>query len=210
MSCFVLPKRKAHQLRSPARANHLLYKQLAKLTVLLRKAQYLADHDPLTGLPNRRLLYDRLQQAMVMAAREQRQLAVLMIDVDQFKAVNDRHGHAAGDQLLQQVAQRLTHCLRSSDTACRLGGDEFVVILPELKGEDPAPRVVAKIQHALAQPYLLGQHALAISTSIGVALHHDRQQTADELLQQADSNMYRNKQAASATRAAQPQASLQS
>jgi len=151
----------------------------------------LAFYDPLTGLPNRRLVSERLAQEMSRAKRSKNRLALLFIDLDQFKPVNDTHGHEVGDGLLQAVAQRIRQCLRDSDTAGRLGGDEFVALLPDVPGCDAALGVAEKIRQALAQAFITEQAAtLQISSSIGVALFPDHGQTERDLLHAGDEAMY--------------------
>ena len=157
-------------------------------------ARHLAHHDPLTGLPNRALFNDRLHQALSLAHREGHRLAVLYLDLDGFKPVNDRFGHAVGDELLKEVAQRLQHCVRESDTVGRIGGDEFVVLLPTLQADEDARRVAEKILAALHRPFLLTGHNLVISTSIGIALFPDHGQDDRELARSADAAMYRAKE----------------
>ncbi|MEO6854815.1 MAG: EAL domain-containing protein [Rhodoferax sp.] len=158
----------------------------------------LAFYDPLTLLPNRRLLRDRLKQALVASARSGRSGALLFIDLDHFKTLNDTLGHDMGDLLLQQVAQRLTHCVREGDTVAGLGGDEFVVILEGL-GEHPdeiaarCKAVVEKIFNALNLPYLLAGHELRSTPSVGIALFEGQQNSIEELLKHADLAMYQAK-----------------
>jgi diguanylate cyclase (GGDEF)-like protein/PAS domain S-box-containing protein len=158
----------------------------------------LAFYDPLTRLPNRRLLLDRLQQALVASARSGKKAALLFIDLDHFKTLNDTLGHDFGDLLLQQVAQRLTACLRKSDTVARIGGDEFVVMLEDLsKGSMEAAaetRIVGeKILLALNQPYQLDTHEYHSSPSIGATIVEDQQSSIEALLKQADIAMYQSK-----------------
>lgn len=149
-----------------------------------------AFHDELTGLPNRVLLLDRLNQAIARAKRQQRQLAVLLLDLDGFKDVNDRLGHVAGDKLLQRVAERLVSCIRGSDTACRYGGDEFVVLLPEVDDQNRALVVAGEIHARLARPYLVDEHTIAVTASIGVAVYPRDGVSQNELIKQADVAMY--------------------
>jgi len=160
----------------------------------------LAFYDPLTQLPNRRLLLDRLQQAVTASGRSGREGALLFIDLDNFKTLNDTLGHDKGDQLLQQVAQRLSASVREGDTVARLGGDEFVVMLEGLdtNPEDAAPQaktVGEKILATLNEPYLLAQHKHHSTPSIGVTLFGGNQDTVDELLKRADFAMYQSKAA---------------
>lgn len=153
-------------------------------------ARHSAFHDQLTGLPNRALLLDRLDQAIVRAKRQQKQLAVLLLDLDGFKDVNDRLGHVAGDKLLQRVAERLVSCIRGSDTACRYGGDEFVVLLPEVDDQIRALVVAGEIHARLARPYLVDDHTIAVTASIGVAVYPRDGVSQNELIKQADVAMY--------------------
>jgi diguanylate cyclase (GGDEF)-like protein/PAS domain S-box-containing protein len=162
--------------------------------------QYLAFYDPLTRLPNRRLLQDRIRQALVSSARSGLEGALLFIDLDNFKNLNDTLGHDIGDMLLQQVGQRLGKCIREGDTVARLGGDEFVVMLLSLGKQpiDAAAQVEVvgeKILAALSQLYQLGPHAYRCSASIGATLFNDNQQAAEELMKQADIAMYQAKKA---------------
>lgn len=173
--------------------------------ITVRKAseeqiQRLAFFDPLTNLPNRRLLLDRLQQATVTSARSKAHGALLFLDLDRFKALNDTLGHDVGDLLLQQVAQRLLQCVRATDTVARLGGDEFVVMLEELsqdRGEAAAQAgsVGEKILLALNQTYQLGDHAHHSTPSMGATLFSGQTDTVDALIKQADLAMYQVKAA---------------
>ncbi|MDP2135865.1 MAG: PAS domain S-box protein [Sulfuritalea sp.] len=162
--------------------------------------RHLALYDELTQLPNRRLLIDRLQWALTACGRNRHHGALLMVDLDRFKELNDMHGHDHGDLLLQQVAQRLTACVREVDTAARLGGDEFVVMLSDL-GADPtearrrASAVGEKILFALNRPYLLFGKQHHSTPSIGITLFADQSRGVDELLKEADLAMYQAKAA---------------
>lgn len=162
--------------------------------------EQLAFYDPLTRLPNRRLLMDRLQHALSANPRNDRHGAVLFIDLDNFKTLNDTQGHAAGDLLLIEVARRLKACVREEDTVARLGGDEFVLLLDNLGDSHEtagahAARVAHKILQELNRPYALNGYGHDSSPSIGVVLFYDRSSSADELLQHADSAMYQSKNA---------------
>jgi len=147
-----------------------------------------ATHDPLTGLPNRRLLFDRLESAMAAVERERRPVAVLFLDLDGFKAVNDTHGHDVGDQILRLVADRLTACVRAGDTLARLAGDEFVVLLADLGPDDQAAATAARILDRLNEPFAIGALRLSLTASIGVAVAHGGRPR--DILHAADSAMY--------------------
>lgn len=154
----------------------------------------LAHYDPLTGLPNRTLLTDRMQQALAAAKREKSHMALMFIDLDRFKPVNDTRGHHIGDLMLKDVAKRMLECLRESDSAARIGGDEFVVLLPMIEAADDAVAVAEKIKDALSQPFVIDGHSLNISSSIGVAVYPDNGGDEKTLLANADSAMYAAKE----------------
>jgi len=155
--------------------------------------QHMAQYDVLTHLPNRALFNDRLQQAIVAAQRNKSRLALMFIDLDKFKPVNDTYGHSVGDLLLKDVATRIQNCLRESDTAARMGGDEFVVLLPAIESQKDASRVGEKILQALKQPFLLAGHTLEISGSIGVAIYPEHGKVEKLLVKSADIAMYHAK-----------------
>jgi diguanylate cyclase (GGDEF)-like protein/PAS domain S-box-containing protein len=160
----------------------------------------LAFYDPLTQLPNRRLLLDRLQQAVASIARNGKLGALMFIDLDHFKELNDTLGHAVGDILLQQVARRLRACVRDVDTVARLGGDEFVVLIENLEGQSSEARahtevVARKILESLASPFALGGHVGSITGSIGALLFDDLSKSVDQLIEHADQAMYEAKKA---------------
>ncbi len=157
--------------------------------------RYQANHDALTGLPNRTLLLDRLELAIATAHRERREVALLFLDLDRFKSVNDTLGHVVGDELLQQVAGRVNGCTREADTVARFGGDEFAVLLPEVLGGGDVALVAEKIIARLAPPFRLAERELYIGASIGIALYPDDSQDADTMLLHADMAMYRAKEA---------------
>ncbi|WP_430457081.1 diguanylate cyclase domain-containing protein [Rheinheimera sp.] len=159
-----------------------------------QQMRYLAQHDSLTGLPNRALFMDRLHQALTYCSRHQRQLAVLLLDLNKFKPVNDEYGHAAGDELLKATGEALRKSLRASDTVARLGGDEFVVLLPQLESPLEVSTVAAKITAALVQPFVLSMATVQIGCSIGQALFPDDGSDADQLIRVADERMYQQKQ----------------
>jgi len=154
----------------------------------------LAYYDILTGLPNRVLFTDRLKQAIVMAERDRRDTALLFLDLDHFKNVNDSIGHAYGDRLLKITADRIQHCLRSSDTVARIGGDEFVVILPLVSGADDISKVASKILESLNNPVRLEEHEIYSSASIGISVFPDDGSTVEDLLKNADIALYQAKE----------------
>jgi len=155
---------------------------------------YAAGHDPLTGLPNRNLFKDRTQLAIARAQRRHESFAMLFLDLDRFKEVNDRMGHASGDALLLDVANRLSNCVREEDTIARLGGDEFVVLLEGPAHANLVKTVADKILDSLRRPYHLGTQSTHISVSIGASLYPDDGRDTESLLVHADTAMYRAKQ----------------
>lgn len=156
--------------------------------------RHLAYHDPLTGLPNRRLLQDRMERSFTLARRNKTQVAVLLVDLDHFKNINDEHGHRVGDEVLREVASRLRICVRETDTVARHGGDEFVVLLPELQRPQDAARVADKIIEQIAAPVRVGALEFRASASIGISFYPVDGQDADSLVWMADKAMYRMKQ----------------
>lgn len=181
------------QVKALVERNLQLTYQLTLLMQKESKARYYAYHDDLTGLPNRRLLRDRLTQAVAQAARQHKQVVVLLLDLDGFKSLNDRLGHSAGDQLLEQVAKRLTECVRVADTVCRYGGDEFVIMLPEFDDGDTATAVAQKIRANLGVPYTIDDEVISVKASIGVAVYPGDGRTYQALIKEADAAMYRSK-----------------
>lgn len=153
----------------------------------------LAYHDPLTGLPNRRLFTDRLNVAITHAERNKRKLGMILLDLDQFKVVNDALGHSVGDELLQVVGERLVNLLRKSDTVARMGGDEFTLILPVIARQEDAAIVATKILEAFREPFVFDEHELRITTSIGIAIYPNDGDDAGALMKKADIAMYRAK-----------------
>lgn len=158
------------------------------------RLRHLAHYDPLTALPNRRLSLELAQQALELAQREQRALPLLYLDLDGFKPVNDRHGHAAGDELLREMARRMMAALRASDVVGRVGGDEFIIILPNTDAPADASRVADKLRAAIAEPARLsGAGAVQVSVSIGIAWFPDEAGDVAQLVRRADQAMYQDK-----------------
>ena len=157
------------------------------------RLHHLAHHDALTGLPNRVLLQDRLEQAIARSRWRERKVAVLFIDLDRFKVINDTLGHDAGDELLKAMAQRLNECIREGDTVARLGGDEFAVVLNDIAAKKDVPPIADKILAALSEPLLINEQELFVTVSIGVSLFPRDGETSHDLLKKADVAMYRAK-----------------
>ncbi len=158
-----------------------------------RQLLKLAHHDILTGLPNRILLHDRLQQAKALAHRMQIRFALLFLDMDRFKMINDTLGHAMGDELLQVIAQRVKGCFRETDTVARIGGDEFVVLMLDVASRDDITILCDKLMQELSQPFLINSHELFITTSGGICLYPDDEEDTDAMMQKADIAMYHAK-----------------
>lgn len=154
------------------------------------RLNHLAHHDALTGLPNRLFYRVSLEKSLEQAKRHQRRLALLFLDLDRFKAINDTLGHAAGDRLLQEISARLRHCVRGEDLVARLGGDEFTVILEEISHVEDAAHLAEKIIDAVIQPITLEDKEMVVSTSIGVSLYPDDADNAEDLSKAADAAMY--------------------
>ena len=154
---------------------------------------YMAEHDFLTGLPNRLILTDRLAQSISLAARHGDKVALMYLDLDHFKHINDSFGHAAGDMLLQSVARRLQACVRHSDTVCRQGGDEFVVLLTEVETAHDATVTANKLIQSMAAPHIIDGHRLHATLSIGISFYPDDGADLDALLRNADIAMYHAK-----------------
>ncbi|MBT0962111.1 EAL domain-containing protein [Denitromonas iodatirespirans] len=155
--------------------------------------RHLAYFDPLTGLPNRRLLEDRLQVALAHAHRNRNRAAVLFIDLDRFKRINDSLGHEVGDKLLMEVARRLCACLREDDTVARMGGDEFIVVLSDLTDPDDAAHTATRIIESLRRPVQVDAHELTVTTSVGISIFPDDSRDPVALIKNADTAMYRAK-----------------
>jgi diguanylate cyclase len=175
---------------------HVISARTKGLEAANHQLQQLASHDALTGLPNRVILHDRLEQAIAHATREQREFAVLLLDLDRFKLINDSLGHRAGDELLKDVAQRLKSIVRSVDTLVRLGGDEFVIVMASIQHRDQVPAIAARAIEALKPPIRLQGVDVRTSASIGIAFYPSDGATSEMLLAHADAAMYGAKQSA--------------
>lgn len=167
-----------------------LWNLLTRLKQTNEQITYLAHHDTLTSLPNRILFYDRLNQAITRGRREKELSAVLFLDLDGFKLINDTFGHDVGDVLLREAAKRIVGCVRESDTVARMGGDEFTVILSNVRTPDNIKQVATKIVEAIARPFVLNGKECSVSVSIGISLHPDNGETAAQLVKVADAAMY--------------------
>lgn len=192
----------AERLEILQSANASLRRTVARLQNEVAVARQLAYHDALTGLPNRHLLRDRLEQGVQRAAREGHRIALLLLDLDGFKAVNDCFGHEVGDLLLREVAARLRSCTRGVDTVCRWGGDEFVVMLPNVFGADEAEYVADKIRACLTTPFQLGDDVVQVGVSIGMAMLDPGDPALERLIRDADRAMYQVKRGAASAHAA--------
>jgi diguanylate cyclase (GGDEF)-like protein/PAS domain S-box-containing protein len=172
----------------------IVFHDVSAARAMTLSMSHLAQHDSLTDLPNRALLNDRLTEALSLAHRYHRQLAVLYLDVDRFKHINDSLGHMIGDRLLQSIAQRLLGCVRESDTVSRQGGDEFVILLSEVAHARDATVCADKILDALRAPHKIDQHEVHVTTSIGIVTYPDDGLDADALMEHADFAMYHAKE----------------
>ena len=170
-----------------------IFSDISERRLAQERIQQLAHYDVLTGLPNRVLFSDRLEQAMISAQRNHSKISLLFLDIDRFKQINDTLGHGVGDQLLQNVGQRLLECVREQDTVSRQGGDEFIVVLTD-SGSEGAELVVEKIMQNITQPYIIDQHDLRITASIGIAVYPDHGQDCENLIKYADVAMYQAKE----------------
>jgi diguanylate cyclase (GGDEF)-like protein/PAS domain S-box-containing protein len=190
----VLERAVAERTAELQSANARLQAEIADRRQAETRAQHLADHDALTGLPNRRLLEDRLTQALAASQRNRKQTAVMFVDLDRFKNINDSLGHSAGDAVLKECAERLVKQLRVVDTICRMGGDEFVVVLPEIKRAADAANVAQKILETVSQPFVVEQRELQITPSVGISVFPDDGRDAESLIRNADAAMYHAKE----------------
>ena len=172
-----------------------IFSDMTERKAAQERIEFLAHHDPLTELPNRLLLRDRMAQAMAHATRMQSRVALIFLDLDRFKKINDSLGHPVGDALLKAVVERLKSCVRESDTISRQGGDEFVIVLNDVRDSDAVSRVADKIHQRMGHPFLIGEHSLITSFSMGVAIYPDDGEDFDVLMQKADTAMYHAKEA---------------
>jgi diguanylate cyclase (GGDEF)-like protein len=189
-----LEKRVAMRTRELEVANIELASSKEQAEAAAKRMEYHAHHDSLTGLPNRTLLNDRLMTGLAQARRQQSMLALLFLDLDRFKIINDSLGHSIGDQLLKVISGRLKNCLREGDTIARLGGDEFMVLLPDIKSASDAGKIGAKIVKSLTEPVACQGHELHITTSIGISVYPFDGADAETLVKHADISMYRAKE----------------
>jgi diguanylate cyclase (GGDEF)-like protein/PAS domain S-box-containing protein len=172
----------------------IVFRDVSKARAMAAEMTHSAQHDFLTGLPNRMLLNDRVNQAITLAPRHSKKVAVLFLDLDGFKHINDSLGHPIGDKLLQSIAKRLVDCVRSSDTVSRQGGDEFVVLLSEMEQSEDAAISAMRLLQAVAEAHTIDQHDLHVTTSIGVSVFPDDGMDAETLIKNADTAMYQAKE----------------
>jgi len=175
-------------------ANAELATSKSQAEAVAKRMEYHAHHDALTGLPNRILLNDRITAELAHARRQQGKLALLFLDLDRFKIINDSLGHAVGDQLLRVIARRIGNCIRDEDTVARLGGDEFMVLLPRISGSSDAGRIARKVIDCLVNPVSCNGHELHITTSVGISIFPHDGADAETLIKHADISMYRAKE----------------
>jgi diguanylate cyclase (GGDEF)-like protein/PAS domain S-box-containing protein len=183
-----------HDREGQAAGAVIVFRDVSAARAMAVQITHSAEHDFLTGLPNRMLLNDRVRQAIALAPRHKKHVAVLFLDLDGFKHINDSLGHPTGDKVLQSVAGRLMDCVRASDTVSRQGGDEFVVLLSEVAESEDVAITARRMLQAVAQPHLIDQHDLHVTTSIGVSVYPDDGLDADTLIKNADIAMYQAKE----------------
>lgn len=171
----------------------IVFRDISQSQEMTRKMAYLAHHDSLTGLCNRALLDERLKQAIRLAQRHQKQTALLFVDLDGFKRINDTLGHAVGDHVLQAVAEVLSDCVRTTDTVCRHGGDEFVILLTEIERPEDAIQVADKILASFATPLIVEGHPLRLNLSLGISVYPEDGDSTDAIFERADAAMYHAK-----------------
>jgi diguanylate cyclase (GGDEF)-like protein/PAS domain S-box-containing protein len=183
-----------HDREGHATGAVIVFRDVSAARAMALEMAHSAQHDFLTGLPNRMLLNDRVSQAISAAPRRMKKVAVLFLDLDGFKHINDSLGHSTGDKLLQSVAKRLVDCVRASDTVSRQGGDEFVVLLSEMEQSEDAAITARRMLQLIAEPHSVDQHELHVTTSIGVSVYPDDGQDAETLIKNADTAMYQAKE----------------
>lgn len=183
-----------HDLSGEFAGMVVVFHDVSESRAITQKMSHLAEHDELTSLPNRALLNDRLEHGITLARRHGRQMAVLFIDLDHFKHINDSLGHLIGDQILKAVAGRIAPCIRDSDTVSRQGGDEFIVLLSEVNRAEDAELIAEKIRLAVMAPYTIDSHYLHLTASIGVSVYPNDGEDATALIQYADTAMYHAKE----------------
>jgi len=169
------------------------FRDVSRIRDLTAQLTHLAGHDPLTDLPNRMLLQDRLSLELAHAERDKSRVAVIYLDLDLFKQVNDAYGHSAGDQLLQQVAKRLGNCVRQTDTVSRLGGDEFAILLTDFKSQMHLSDLGEKLAQCIMAPYEIDSTRIEVSTSVGISVYPEDGRDPDTLIKHADMAMYQAK-----------------
>src|ERR1700732_4332480 len=183
-----------HDREGQATGAVIVLRDVSAARAMALEMTHSAQHDSLTGLPNRMLLNDRVSQAIALAQRHMKKVAVLFLDLDGFKHINDSLGHPIGDKLLQSIAKRLVDCVRGSDTVSRQGGDEFVVLLSEVEHPEDAAITARRLLQAVAEPHSIDQHDLHITASIGVSVYPDDGLDAETLIKNADTAMYQAKE----------------
>jgi len=183
-----------HDREGQATGAVIVFRDVSAARAMALEIVHSAQHDFLTGLPNRLLLNDRVSQAIAFAQRHAKKVAVLFLDLDGFKHINDSLGHPIGDRLLQSISKRLVDCVRGSDTVSRQGGDEFVVLLSEVEQSEDAAITAGRMLRAVAEGHSIGQHDLHITTSIGVSVYPDDGKDAETLIKNADTAMYQAKE----------------
>ena len=183
-----------HDREGHATGAVIVFRDVSTAQAMVLQMTHSAQHDFLTGLPNRMLLNDRVSQAIALASRNMKKVAVLFVDLDGFKHINDSLGHPIGDKLLQSIAKRLVDCVRHSDTVSRQGGDEFVVLLSEVAQSEDAAISAGRMLHAVAEAHSIDHHDLHVTTSIGVSVYPDDGLNAETLVKNADTAMYQAKE----------------
>jgi diguanylate cyclase (GGDEF)-like protein len=183
-----------HDREGQATGAVIVFRDVGAARAMTLQLAHSAEHDVLTGLPNRALLNDRVNQAIILASRHMKKVAVLFLDLDGFKHINDSLGHLTGDKLLQSITKRLRDCVRASDTVSRQGGDEFVVLLSEMEHSEDAGVTARRLLQAVADTHFINQQDLHVTTSIGVSVYPDDGLDAETLLKNADTAMYQSKE----------------